>query len=211
MFAKTQSPGEQAEHLSDLSRNADAVSATAVVNHPVVTKTVGDMQSRGIPTFALLSDFAQAVRHTYIGLNNLKIGRTAAWILAKTARRVGKVAIFVGGHRWHGHELREAGFRSYFREYAPHYEILETPVSLETRRVTHEATLNLLHRHADIQGILVADGGMEGQFRHCAKCGDPRKSRWWSMNSPPNRGRVWRIDTSRWWMPHRSRDCAPTW
>ncbi|WEX08395.1 LacI family DNA-binding transcriptional regulator [Chelativorans sp. AA-79] len=160
-FVKTQSPAEVAERLQSLARRAQAVAATSL-DHHMVTQVVQDLKVEGKPVFSLLSDFAQGVRESYLGLNNLKVGRTAAWLISRTAPRPGKVAIFVGSHRWHGHELRETGFRSYFREYAPRFEILETLVNLETRQVTHEATLNLLDRHPDIAGFYVAGGGMEG-------------------------------------------------
>ena len=115
-----------------------------------------------MPVFALLSDFAPGVREGYVGLNNRKVGRTAAWMIAQAAERPGKVAVFVGSHRFHGHELREIGFRSFFREHAPDFEVLETLVNLETRQITHEATLSLLQRHPDLVGFYVAGGGMEG-------------------------------------------------
>ena len=45
-----------------------------------------------------------------VGIDNLKVGRTAAWMISKCARKPGKVALLVGSHRFHGHELREIGF-----------------------------------------------------------------------------------------------------
>jgi LacI family transcriptional regulator len=105
---------------------------------------------------------APGVRQNYLGLNNMKIGRIAAHLIASTTHRPGKIAVFVGGYRWHGHELRETGFRSYFREYAPQFILLDTLVNLETRQLTYEATLDLLGRHPDLRGIYCAGGGMEG-------------------------------------------------
>ena len=70
--------------------------------------------------------------------------------------------MFVGSHRFHGQEMREIGFRSYFREYAPEFELVETMVNLEARRIAHEATLDLLQRFPDLAGFYVAGGGMEG-------------------------------------------------
>ncbi len=102
------------------------------------------------------------MRRGYIGLNNRKVGRTAAWMIAKAARTPGKVACFVGSHRFLGHELREIGFRSYFRENAPDFEVLETLINLETPEITHEATINLLEQHSDLIGFYVCGGGMEG-------------------------------------------------
>ncbi|MDZ5700023.1 LacI family DNA-binding transcriptional regulator [Chelativorans sp. M5D2P16] len=160
-YVANQTPTAVAERLEVLGRNAQAIAATSL-DHHAVTQAVDKLKAEGKPVFSLLSDFAQGVRESYVGLNNLKVGRMAAWLISRTAPRTGKVAIFVGSHRWHGHELRETGFRSYFREYAPQFEILETLVNMETRQVTYEATLSLLDRHPDIAGFYVAGGGMEG-------------------------------------------------
>jgi LacI family transcriptional regulator len=160
-FASSQSPGEMAGLLRAMAGRCDVLAATAV-NHPEVTTAVEELRAKGLRVFSLLSDFAQGVRAGYLGLNNLKVGRTAAWITALAAKGPGKVLLYVGGHRWHGHELRETGFRAYLREVAPHLEVLETVVNLETRQLTYETTLSALARHTDLRGIYVAGGGMEG-------------------------------------------------
>ena len=160
-FSSSQAPSEFAGLMRDVGSKVDAVAATAVT-HVEVTDAVTELQARGIPCFALLNDFAQGERRGYIGLNNLKVGRIAAHMIATAAHRPGKLAVFVGGYRWHGHELRETGFRSYVREFAPQFTVLDTLVNLETRQLTYEATLDLLVRHPDLRGIYCAGGGMEG-------------------------------------------------
>lgn len=160
-FAASQSPADFISKMEAMADRVDAIGATAVT-HPDVTEVVGRLNARGIPCFALLNDFAQGVRQNYLGLNNMKIGRIAAHIIAKTTHQPGKIAVFVGGYRWHGHELRETGFRSFFREHAPQFSVLDTLVNLETRQLTYEATLDLLKRHPDLRGLYCAGGGMEG-------------------------------------------------
>lgn len=160
-FAARQSPSDVAELLLKMGGRVDALAAVTV-NHQHITAAVAELKGAGVPTFSLLSDFAQGERANYVGLNNLKVGRIAAYMVGTAVHRPGKIAVFVGGHRWHGHELREAGFRSYLREYHPQFTVLDTLVNLETRQLTHEATLNLLERHPDLRGIYVAGGGMEG-------------------------------------------------
>jgi LacI family transcriptional regulator len=160
-FSASQAPSEMAGLMRAMAGRCDVLAATAV-NHPEVTAAVEDLRDEGVQVFSLLSDFAQGVRAGYLGLNNLKVGRTAGWLTALAAREPGPVAVFVGGYRWHGHELRETGFRAYLREAAPHLQVLETLVNLETRQRTYEATLGLLARHPDLRGIYVAGGGMEG-------------------------------------------------
>ncbi len=160
-FAASQAPSEVAALLRSMGQRCDAIAATAV-NHPEITGAVDALRLRGVPVFSLLSDFAQGARAAYVGLNNLKVGRVAAWMIGLAARDPGKVAIFVGGARWHGHELREAGFRSYLREARPDLEVMEALVNLETRQLTYEATLNLLKKQPNLRGLYVAGGGMEG-------------------------------------------------
>ena len=160
-FVASSTPGAIVEKLKTIAARNQAI-ALVSPDYPAVTAAIEELKERGIPVFALLSDFAAGVREGYIGLNNQKVGRTAAWMIAKAAKRPGKVAAFVGSHRFHGHELREIGFRSYFRENAPDFEVLDTMVNLDTPEITHEATLDLLQRHPDLLGFYVCGGGMEG-------------------------------------------------
>jgi LacI family transcriptional regulator len=160
-FLQNLTPAHVVERLEAMAARAQAVAMVAP-DHPTVTAAVEALRARGIAVFSLLSEFAAGVREGYVGLNNRKVGRTAAWMLAQAAERPGKVAVFVGSHRFDGHDSREMGFRAYFRENAPEFEVLETLVNLETRQITHEATLSLLRRHPDLVGLFIAGGGMEG-------------------------------------------------
>jgi LacI family transcriptional regulator len=159
--AASQAPLDLAATLNEVARKVDAVAMVAP-DHPTLGAAVEALKAKGIPVYALLSDFATGIRDGYFGVSNRKVGRTAAWIIAKIAKMPGKVALFVGSHRFQGHELREIGFRSYFREHAPEFQVLDTMVNLETRQIAHEATIDVLHRHADLAGLYVAGGGMEG-------------------------------------------------
>ena len=160
-FLESQTPGEVAARLRDIGARTRAVGVVAV-DHPTITAAVAELKERGAPVFSLLSDLASGVRESYVGLNNRKAGRTAAWMIGRTAAKPGKVAVFVGSHRFHGHEMREIGLRSYFREVAPQFEVLVTLVNLEESSLAHEATLDLVQRHPDLVGLYVAGGGMEG-------------------------------------------------
>ncbi|HWA47914.1 MAG TPA: substrate-binding domain-containing protein, partial [Dongiaceae bacterium] len=96
------------------------------------------------------------------GIDCRKAGRTAAWVISRTAKRVGKVGILVGTHRYLGQELAEISFRSYFREHAPDFRLLEPLFNLDEDRIAYEATVDLLAKNPDLVGIYVAGGGMEG-------------------------------------------------
>lgn len=169
-FVETTQAAELADVLASLRGRVDAVAATGQ-DHHLVTKAVRDLQATGTPVFSLLSDFAQGVRESYFGSNNLKVGRVAGWFVTKLATRPGKIALFIGGSRFHGHELRETGFRSFVRDDAPEFQLLDTQINLETRQLTYEATINLLARHADLVGLYVAGGGMEGAIQAVREMG----------------------------------------
>lgn len=169
-FVNASTPTVITDKLRALAARNQAIALVAP-DYPAVTAAVEDLQQRGIAVFSLLSDFASGVRTGYVGLNNRKVGRSAAWLIARAAPRPGKVACFVGSHRFQGHEVREIGFRSYFRENAPGFEVLEAMINLDTPEITHEATLNLLEQHKDLVGLYPCGGGMEGAIAALREAG----------------------------------------
>lgn len=160
-FSPSQAPDDFIQEIRAAANDCQAVAATAV-NHPSVTRLAEELSRGGAPVFSLLSDFAGPSGGGYFGLDNMRVGRLAGWMMATRLKSAAKVAVFVGGSRWHGQAVREAGFRSALREYAPGVDVFDTSVNLETRQLTHEATLDLLTRVPDLAGIYVAGGGMEG-------------------------------------------------
>lgn len=173
-FLQSMAPAHIVERLEAMAARVQAVAMVAP-DHPLVSTAVEALRAQGVAVFALLSDFAAGVREGYVGVNNRKVGRTAAWMVAQAAERPGKVAVFVGSHRFDGHDQREMGFRAFFRENAPEFEVLETLVNLDTRQVTHEATLSLVRRHPDLVGLFVAGGGMEGAIGALRELGLARR------------------------------------
>lgn len=173
-FSASQTPEAFLKEIALVAPKVNMLASSAV-NHQSITQEVQRLKERGIHTFALLNDFAQGVREQYLGLNNLQAGRLAGWMATTASKTPGKLAVFVGGNRWHGHELRETGFRSYVRDSVPDFKILDTMVNLETRQLTYEATLDLLERHPDLRGLYVAGGGMEGAISALRESAEPRQ------------------------------------
>ena len=58
--------------------------------------------------------------------------------------------------------MNESGFRSYFREYAPEFTLLEPLSTFESSAVAQEMTEKLLRDHPDLAGLYVAGGGITG-------------------------------------------------
>lgn len=161
VFMDDFTPRKVAEHLRALAAQVDAVALVAA-DHPVINQAVEELHAQGVPVFALVTDLSAPHLAGYVGIDNRKMGRTAAWAMAQLCPRPGKVGLILGSHRYQCQEQCEISFRSYLRESASQFELLETLVSLEDRALAQAATLELLHMHPDLVGVYVAGGGIEG-------------------------------------------------
>lgn len=160
-------------HMSDLSPESVAASmlkvgsevdALAVVaaQHPLITDAISKLRAKNKPVFALISGMSSSSGAPYLGLDNWKVGRTAAWSIAHMAKREGEIAILVGNHRYRCQEMNEAGFRSYFREYAPNFRLLEPQSTYESDTIARDVTERILDQHPNLEAIYIAGGGIGG-------------------------------------------------
>ena len=170
-FLDDLTPGSVSARLLKLGKHVDAI-AVVTADHPLVTGAIDRLHAAGVPVVALISDLTAQSRAGYVGLDNRKLGRTAAWAISNIGKRPGKVAIFVGSHRYLCQEIAEMSFRTYFREHAPEFHLLETLTSLEDARYAYENTLDLLKRHSDLVGLYVAGGGIRGVMQALRDQGD---------------------------------------
>ena len=107
-----------AERLLKLGRDVDAI-AVVTVDHPRITEAIERLRAIRVPVVAVISDLTAPGRAGYVGLDNWKVGATAGWAMSKLCKRPGKIAVFVGNHRYLCQDMCEIRFRSYFRERAP--------------------------------------------------------------------------------------------
>jgi len=160
-YAEDLSPQSVTATLLQLGETCQAVAVVAAV-HPLVLQAVDTLQANGIPVFGLISQLSATGNVNYVGLDNWKAGRTAAWAIANVCKKPGKVGILVGNHRFRCQEMNESGFRSYFREFAPDFTLLEPLATFETSAVAEELTEKLLAEHPDLSGLFMAGGGISG-------------------------------------------------
>jgi LacI family transcriptional regulator len=170
-FLEDLSPQNIVERMRGLAENCDSIGVVAAV-HPLVTQAVSELQQQGLPVFGLVSQLAATGHVHYVGLDNWKVGRMAAWTFEKICRKPGKLAILVGNHRYRCQEMNEAGFRSYFRELAPEFTLLEPQSTFESSAIAQELVEKLVRDVPDLSGIYVAGGGITGvitALRHNAR------------------------------------------
>jgi len=158
------SPEATAERLIKLGREVDAI-AVVTVDHPRVTEAIDRLRADRVPVVAVISDLTAPGRAGYVGLDNWKVGATAGWAMAKLCKKPGRIAVFVGNHRYLCQDMCEIRFRSYFRERAPEFQVLDAITTFEDSKYAYQSTLDLLHHTPDLVGLFIAGGGKSGVLR----------------------------------------------
>ena len=157
-------PSVIAAKIRDIGARVDVLAVVAV-DHPLVSEAVEEIVVKGKPVFTLLSDLTTPARAGFIGVDARKAGRTAAWTISRLARKPGKIGILLGSHRYLSQETAEISFRSYMRENAPQFQVLEPLVNLDDQRIAYEAVEDMISSNADLVGIYMSGGGMAGLVR----------------------------------------------
>lgn len=160
-FMDDLTPRNVAERLLAIGSTVDAVALVAA-DHPVVNQAIETLSKKGVPVFAFVTDLTAPSIAGYVGVDNRKVGRTAAWAIENLCKQPGKIGLILGSHRYLCQEQCEISFRSYLRESASEFQVLETLVSLEDVTLAQAATWELLHCHPDLVAVYVAGGGIEG-------------------------------------------------
>ena len=161
---------ERADLLLDKGKAYDAI-ALVSVDHPAINQAVDRLGESGVRSYALITDLTATQCAGYVGLDNRKAGRTAAWSIARLNKRPGKIGLLLGDHRFLCQELCEISFRSYFREHAGDFRILETRLTHEDITQAKRVTSELLAEHSDLVGLYVSCGGVEGVLQALRESG----------------------------------------
>ncbi len=155
------SPQNVAETMTRLAQSSDILGVVST-EHPMVAHTLENLAENGTKCFAIISQLTARCNVGYIGIDHWKVGRTAGWAFNNLCKAPGKIGILVGSHRYRNQETNESGFRSYIREHATGFELLEAQSTFETTSIARELTESLLERHPDLIGLYVSGGGITG-------------------------------------------------
>ncbi len=155
------SPDNVAKQLIAMGDECEAVGLVAA-EHPLVSDAIDAVLDKGVPISALIAPLTAQGNIGFVGVDNWKVGRTAAWAFDKICREPGEIGILVGNHRYRNQELNESGFRSYFREHNAGFTLLEPLSTYESSTAAREITVQLLAEHPDMCGLFISGGGITG-------------------------------------------------
>lgn len=157
-------PENIASRLKSLGEKCDAVSIIAA-DHPLISQTIQNLKLQNTPVITYITDQSASERAGYVGTDNWKLGRTAAWFINKTTIGPGKVAVFIGNHRYQCQDISDAGFRSYMREHAPRLTIADSQPTHEEPDKAYDLVSQMLISEKELVGIYIAGGGISGVLR----------------------------------------------
>ena len=160
-FLDDLSPDHVAARLVKLGQTCEAIALVAA-QHPMVADAIDTVMARGVPVAGLIAPLSASGNVSFVGLDNWKVGRTAAWAFAKAVHEPGKIGSLLGNHRYRNQELNESGFRSYFREHNAEFQLLEPLATYESAAIARELTETLFRTHPDLCGLFISGGGVTG-------------------------------------------------
>lgn len=160
-FLDDLSPDNVAARLAAIGRTCESVALVAA-EHPLVSDAIDAVLRIGVPVAGLIAPLSARGNVGFVGLDNWKVGRTAAWAFDKMSKDPGKIGILVGNHRYRNQEMNESGFRSYFREHNSRFTLLEPQATYESAAVARELTETMLAEHPDLCGLFISGGGITG-------------------------------------------------
>ena len=155
------SPDHVAARIQKLAESSQSIAMVAS-QHPKVADAIDSVLEKGVAVTALIAPLSSRGNISFVGLDNWKVGRTAAWAFDKCVREPGKIGILVGNHRYRNQEMNESGFRSYFREHNSSFTLLEPLSTYESAAVGQELVEKLLSEHPDLCGLFISGGGITG-------------------------------------------------
>jgi LacI family transcriptional regulator len=157
-------PLHVAERMRLLNEQTDILVVVAT-DSPYISEAIEVLASHDIPVVSLLSDLSAPHLAAYVGINDRIAGRTAGWAISHCASQPGPVGILIGSHGYLGQENREIGFRTYFREKAPKFKVLEPVVCNDDPEIAFKETLEMLHGPEKLVGLYSVGGGSKGTIR----------------------------------------------
>lgn len=157
-------PDNIAGRLMALGERCDAVAVIAA-DHPLVGQAIHTLKDRGTPVVTYITDQSAPERAAYVGADNWKLGRTAAWLIAQMTSGPGRVALFIGNHRYQCQDVADASLRSYLREHAPRLTVDESRPTHEEADEAYSMVTELLETTDDLVGIVILGGGISGVLR----------------------------------------------
>ncbi len=127
-----------------------------------VRKAVARATRRGINIVTLVSDLPRSRRKSFIGIDNVAAGRTAASLMGRFCPSGARVGLIVGSMDLRDHRDRFIGFHDLILEEFPGLELVGPVEGFDDSYETGKRAQELLAEYPDIAGIYAMGAGISG-------------------------------------------------
>jgi LacI family transcriptional regulator len=130
---------------------------------PQVRDAIRRATEAGVAVVALVSDQPHSARHHFVGIDNVRAGRTAAMLLGRfAARPEGRVLVLAGSMMLRDHMERRLGFDAIMRERFPGMTVLPTVEARDDSQAVRRLLPLALAEHGPIDAIYSIGAGNRG-------------------------------------------------
>ncbi|NTH16604.1 LacI family transcriptional regulator [Agrobacterium rhizogenes] len=140
---------------------ADAIILFSGTANAALLEAIGGKTARGIPVLTINSDLPESTRSVHIGPDHYRMGRTAAFFMAKMARP-GSLLIVRHSEGYRGHSDRVQGFLDGLSKRRADLLVADILSGQDQTSLTHQLVYKALSKRDDVVGIYSAGGGPAG-------------------------------------------------
>ncbi|WDS34941.1 LacI family DNA-binding transcriptional regulator [Pseudoxanthomonas sp.] len=127
-----------------------------------IRKALGRAAKAEIPIAALTSDISFQQQRTYVGIDNVAAGRSAAFMMSRFMQQPGRVLLMTGPQSYVVHRQRTTGFVEGLARHAPWLQLIG-PIDVgDVNARAQVAMRNALHGHTRLVGVYNSGGANEG-------------------------------------------------
>lgn len=128
--------------------------------------------SKKIPIVTFNTDIEELDRLCYVGIDNIKVGRTGAYLMDLLLRGQGGKVMVVSGYLTQQTNYRRVdGFLAECGLYYPEIEIAGLEMTYDDEQRAYEVTKDIIHKHPDLAGIFMVSSGQAGCCRAIEEAG----------------------------------------
>ncbi len=148
--------------LKEYAQGLDGLAVVAVENENF-EQSLNEI-SQHIAVVTLVSDAPNSQRLSYIGIDNIAAGRTAAGLIGRflTPLSDNKIVLVMGAETLRDHAERKAGFEALIAKEYPHLHILPPIYGYDDHKKVERQLSLLLQEHDDITAIYSLGAGNRG-------------------------------------------------
>lgn len=156
---ETMTGAETAQVLARIAKRGSHGVCLKSRDLPAMRHAIAGLAERGIPVVTLFTDISGARRLAYAGLDNLKAGRTAAWLLARMLPGDGGTVLTTESrHDFLGEAARRRGFAGALAKTRPDLRLVDASGGAGLNIATAQAVDRAAAAHPDIRAVYSMGG-----------------------------------------------------